>query len=205
MTEPFIQGPVFQPMGELVQQFPGVDPGMDGGYHLNQFFIINKIEHFFERLHSNLFNEYAYICHQTKNMKKESRRKFIGNLGKASLAGGVMVKPAASAKPSRELKKRFIHHVYFWLKNPGNAADKAKLIEGLRKLSTVKTIQQFSIGQPADTRREVIESSYALSWFTFFKNGKDQASYQVDPIHLKFVEDYSHLWAKVIVYDTVDV
>ncbi len=137
-------------------------------------------------------------------MKKESRRKFIGNLGKASLAGGVMVKPAASAKPSRELKKRFIHHVYFWLKNPGNAADKAKLIEGLRKLSTVKTIQQFSIGQPADTRREVIESSYALSWFTFFKNGKDQASYQVDPIHLKFIEEYSHLWAKVIVYDTVD-
>lgn len=136
-------------------------------------------------------------------MKKESRRKFIGNIGKASLAGGLTVTAKTSPKKA-ELKKMFIHHVYFWLKNSGSKADKAKLIEGLRKLSKVKTIQQFNIGTPADTRREVIDSSYSISWFTLFKNGKDQASYQVDPIHLKFVEDYSHLWDKVIVYDTVD-
>lgn len=137
-------------------------------------------------------------------MKKESRRNFIGNLGKASLAGTVMTKPAAPVK-QKELKKRFIHHVYFWLKNKGNAADKAKLIEGLRKLSAVKTIQQFNIGVPADTNRDVIDSSYSISWMLLFKNGKDQASYQTDPIHLKFVEECSHLWTKVIVYDTVDV
>lgn len=137
-------------------------------------------------------------------MKKESRRKFIGNLGKASLAGSVIAKPAAATTKQKELKKRFIHHVYFWLKNKGNAADKAKLIEGLRKLSAVKTIQQFNIGVPADTNREVIDSSYSISWMLLFKNPKDQASYQVDPIHLKFVEDYSKLWTKVIVYDTID-
>ncbi len=136
-------------------------------------------------------------------MKKESRRKFIGNMGKASLAGGLTVTTKSSPKKA-ELKKMFIHHVYFWLKNSESKADKAKLIEGLRKLSKVKTIQQFSIGVPADTRREVIDSSYSISWFTLFKNGKEQASYQVDPIHLKFVEEYSHLWQKVIVYDTID-
>ncbi len=136
-------------------------------------------------------------------MKKESRRKFIGNMGKASLAGGLTVTTKSNPKKA-ELKKMFIHHVYFWLKNSESKADKAKLIEGLRKLSKVKTIQQFSIGVPADTRREVIDSSYSISWFTLFKNGKEQASYQVDPIHLKFVEEYSHLWQKVIVYDTID-
>lgn len=145
-----------------------------------------------------------YICDQTKNMKKESRRNFIGNLSKASLAGTVMAKPTAAVK-QKELKRRFIHHVYFWLKNKGNASDKAKLIEGLRKLSAVKTIQQFNIGMPADTNRDVIDSSYSISWMLLFKNGKDQASYQTDPIHLKFVEECSHLWTKVIVYDTVDV
>jgi len=138
-------------------------------------------------------------------MKKESRRKFIGNLGKASLATTVMAKPSNTAVKPKELKKRFIHHVYFWLKNKGNTNDKARLIEGLRKLSTVKTIQQFSIGMPAGTNRDVIDNSYSISWMLLFKNDKDQASYQVDPIHLKFVEDYSHLWSKVIVYDTVDV
>jgi len=50
----------------------------------------------------------------------------------------------------------------------------------------------------------VIDTSYAISWCTFFDNDADQASYQVDPIHLKFVEECSPLWTKVIVYDSVD-
>jgi hypothetical protein len=103
------------------------------------------------------------------------------------------------------IENKFIHHVYFWLKNPDSAADRAKLVEGLKKLSKVETIKMFHIGQPADTNRDVIEVSYAISWFVLFENGADQASYQTDPIHLKFVEECSNLWTKVIVYDSVDV
>ena len=136
------------------------------------------------------------------NVKKESRRKFIGDLSKASLATGMM---ATTTKNSgNELKKAFIHHVFFWLKNSDSTEDKAKLIQGLRKLSKVKTIQQFHIGVPADTRREVIDSSYSVSWFVLFKNGKDQASYQTDPNHLKFVDECAQLWGRVVVHDTVD-
>jgi len=102
------------------------------------------------------------------------------------------------------LKNIFIHHVFFWLKNIDNIADRDLLAEGLLKLSEVKTIQRFHIGKPADTNRDVIERGYALSWFAEFKNAEDQASYQTDPIHLKFIEDYSYLWSKVIVYDSVD-
>ena len=43
----------------------------------------------------------------------------------------------------RSKKGMFIHHVYFWLKNSGNKEDKAKLIEGLKKLSKVSTIKIF--------------------------------------------------------------
>lgn len=103
-----------------------------------------------------------------------------------------------------QLKNIFIHHVYFWLKETGNAEHHAQLIEGLNKLSTVTTISQFHIGLPADTNRSVIETGYAVSWFVLFANAEDQASYQVDPIHLKFVEECSHLWSKVIVYDSID-
>jgi hypothetical protein len=102
------------------------------------------------------------------------------------------------------LQNIFIHHVYFWLKNPGSKEDREQLIEGLKKLSAVKTIKQFHIGRPADTSRGVIDNSYAVSWFLLFDNAADQDSYQVDPIHLKFVETCSHLWNKVIVYDSVD-
>lgn len=103
-----------------------------------------------------------------------------------------------------QLKNIFIHHVYFWLKETGNTEHRAQLIEGLNKLSAVSTINQFHIGVPADTNRGVIETGYAVSWFVLFANGEDQASYQVDPIHLKFVEECSHLWSKVIVYDSID-
>jgi hypothetical protein len=121
-----------------------------------------------------------------------------------AMAGTVIF--AAQSNPEKnEMKKIFIHHVYFWLKNAGNASDRDKLVEGLTKLSKVKTIKNFHIGKPAATNRDVIDTSYAISWFVLFENDGDQASYQTDPIHLKFVEDYSHLWSKVIVYDSVDV
>jgi Stress responsive A/B Barrel Domain len=97
----------------------------------------------------------------------------------------------------------FVHHVYFWLNNPGSVEDKKALLAGLKKLSAVKTIQFFHIGEPATTNRDVIDVSYSLSWLLFFENKADQDSYQVDPDHLLFVKECSHLWKQVIVYDSV--
>jgi len=102
-------------------------------------------------------------------------------------------------------KNSFIHHVYFWLNNPENINDLNRLVEGLNKLSSVTTISNFHIGNPASTKREVIDSSYSVSWLLLFNNKEDQDSYQTDPIHLKFVEECSHLWRKVVVYDTVSI
>jgi hypothetical protein len=102
-------------------------------------------------------------------------------------------------------KNTFIHHVYFWLKNAESNTDFAELIDGLKKLSAVKTIQSFHIGKPAGTNREVIDTTYSISWMLLFNNKEDQDSYQVDPIHLKFVDECSHLWKKVVVYDAVSV
>lgn len=98
----------------------------------------------------------------------------------------------------------FIHHVYFWLANPNSPEDHAALLEGLEALSKVPTIQQFHIGVPATTNREVIETSYQFSWLAIFPNKEAQDAYQVDPIHLHFVDTCKHLWKKVTVFDSVD-
>ncbi|OQP67138.1 stress protein [Niastella vici] len=132
-----------------------------------------------------------------------TRREFISNTGKAMVAGGLVT--LTENETPHMIENKFIHHVYFWLKNTGSKEDRAKLVEGLQKLSKVTTIKTFHIGMPADTNRDVIDRSYAISWFVLFDNAADQASYQVDPIHLKFVEECSHLWSKVVVYDSVDV
>ena len=101
------------------------------------------------------------------------------------------------------ISNSFVHHVFFWLKNPESAEDRARLIAGLQKLSAAGTIRQFHIGQPAGTNREVIETSYAVSWLLFFDTAADQDAYQIDPIHLQFVKECSMLWSKVVVYDSV--
>ncbi|MEO6315959.1 MAG: Dabb family protein [Chitinophagaceae bacterium] len=131
-------------------------------------------------------------------MPNQSRRQFIATTGKMAAAGAFISIPAAD-------KKIFIHHVYFWLKNHDSIPDKEKLIDGLKKLSAVKTIQRFHIGQPAATHRDVIDSSYNISWCLFFNNKADQESYQTDPIHLNFVKECADLWTKVIVYDAEDI
>jgi hypothetical protein len=128
----------------------------------------------------------------------------MAETGKAAVAAG-LITLAPNSSTNMSIENKFIHHVYFWLKNPDSKEDRAKLVEGLKKLSKVKTIKQFHIGKPAATSREVIDGSYAVSWFTLFDTAADQDSYQKDPIHLKFVEECSSLWNKVIVYDTIDV
>lgn len=130
-----------------------------------------------------------------------SRRSFLSNLALAI----PFVTSIKSGSIFAQKKGMFIHHVYFWLKNTGNKDDKAKLVEGLKKLSKVKTIREYYIGQPAATRREVIDSSYDVSWLLFFDNAADQDSYQTDPVHLRFVDECSSLWTKVVVYDSIDV
>lgn len=131
-------------------------------------------------------------------MKGISRRNFVKNTALAAGAAGFV--GTAEAKTAKEL---FVHHVFFYLKNPNNNADKAKLLEGLEKLSKVPTIRMVHIGTPASTTRSVIVRDYAVSWLCFFDSLEEEEIYQKHPIHLKFVEDYSHLWEKVIIYDSV--
>jgi Stress responsive A/B Barrel Domain len=106
-------------------------------------------------------------------------------------------------KATSNLKTAFVHTVFFWLKNPDNAAEKAQLETGLRSLTAIDAIKTAYIGQPASTNRGVIDTSYSFSITFIFDNKEDQDVYQVHPIHLAFVESCKHLWEKVIVYDAV--
>ena len=102
--------------------------------------------------------------------------------------------------------KQVIHHVFFWLKDPSSKDNQAQLIAGLQTLKDIKTVQKLYIGTPAPTEnRDVVDNTYHASELIFFNNVENQKSYQNDPIHKKFVENCSHLWEKVIVYDVPDL
>lgn len=96
----------------------------------------------------------------------------------------------------------FVHAVYFWLKKDLTEAQRKDFEENcLRDLSQVKSIQNVYFGPPANTDREVVDNSYDYAWITLFESAEAEKAYQVDPIHTKFVENYSPIFEKVIVYD----
>ena len=96
----------------------------------------------------------------------------------------------------------FIHTVYFWLKDGISIQEKSTFVAGLLDLGQAPSIGKFFIGTPADTDRDVIDSSYDYAWIVHFANAEDQAIYQTDSIHLDFIEKYNTLWEKVVVYDS---
>lgn len=135
-------------------------------------------------------------------MNKQNRRKFITTT--ASLAIGTV---AASAMPLSNADNKYpiVHHVFFWLKNPGSKEDRDKLVAGVKTLAKIETVRELRVGIVADTeKRDVVDKSWAVSELMFFSDLAGQAVYQNHPIHLEFIKNHSHLWEKVIVYDAVD-
>lgn len=136
-------------------------------------------------------------------MKILSRRSFLANSSFFSILGIAGIFPFL--RPEKKNKKdMFVHHVFFWLKNPESAEEKKNLLEGLKDLVKIELIKTSHVGVPADTNRPVIERGYHYSLLLLFDSLEDQNAYQEHPIHLKFVEKCSPLWSKVIVYDAVN-
>jgi hypothetical protein len=133
---------------------------------------------------------------------KNTRRDFIAK-GLAIGASIPVLNACGSATP--DLSGMFVHHVYFWMKNPENKDEFEQLKKGLEKLVTIETIKFKHIGIPAETRREVIDSSYQFSLLTLFESKEGQDIYQDHPVHLQFVDECKHLWDKVVVYDSVSI
>jgi hypothetical protein len=97
----------------------------------------------------------------------------------------------------------FVHAVYFWLRPELNEEQRATFIAGVNSLATVGTVQHSFIGVPASTDRPVIDRSYSYAAVLVFENKQGHDDYQVDPIHLNFVEECGTFWSKVLIYDSV--
>ena len=133
------------------------------------------------------------------------RRQAIGTmaLGAVGSAAVAMVPGQAAAAP---VAGGLVHHVVFFLKRPSNAADRADLIAGLRTLAAgARDIQYAHIGVPAPSERSVVDGSYDVAWTLHFADTAAQDRYQVDPVHLRFVDTCQHLWDRVVVHDSLAV
>ena len=98
----------------------------------------------------------------------------------------------------------FVHHVFFWMKDI--TPDEFKTFEkGVSTLPSIELVKFGDVGKPASTDRPIIERSYSYSLLLVFENKTAHDAYQTHPVHLKFVEDCSHLWDKVLIYDSESI
>ena len=138
-----------------------------------------------------------------------SRRTFLAASSGAALvmAATPGLLDAGTDTPSMKAPvPKLVHHVFFWLKNPDAKADLDQLLAGIRTLAAIETVRSIHVGVPASTeKRAVVENSYSASELLTFDSVEDQEVYQAHPIHQKFVQDCSHLWSKVVVFDSIAV
>lgn len=104
---------------------------------------------------------------------------------------------------SPQLQPGFVHAVYFWLKKDNPELVNEFVNEGLPLLAKVPSIQSVSWGPPAGTPRDVVDNSYDIAWIVNFANAEDQEKYQVDSLHVEFVDKYKSIFDKVQVYDNI--
>jgi Stress responsive A/B Barrel Domain len=96
-----------------------------------------------------------------------------------------------------------IHSVFFWLKTGLSARERAHFRSEVGKLGSIKTIEKIYIGVPASlAERSVTERSFDVALTIVFRDGAAHDAYQVDPVHLAFVEDNRASWTRVQVFDS---
>ncbi|MEY4383173.1 MAG: hypothetical protein RI995_715 [Bacteroidota bacterium] len=128
-----------------------------------------------------------------------NRKDFLQKSG--LIAAGAAL-PMAAAGP----KMKFIHHVLFWAKNPGNQAEVAQLKNAIIELGKLPMIQHVHVGSPVVTEfdKSVTDGSYSISVVMVFENAAKEDEYLHHPLHLKFINENKHLWGKVVVMDSVE-
>lgn len=133
------------------------------------------------------------------------RRSFLKKLSAAAVLAVFMPFTKKAEANGIKLTGTLVHHVFFWLKEPNNTAVRKQFEKALDDLLKVGSIKFSHVGKPAGTEsRDVVDHSYTYSLIAFFDSQAGQDAYQVDPIHVKFVEENNHLWNKVVVYDSID-
>lgn len=99
----------------------------------------------------------------------------------------------------------FVHHVFFWFKEPNNTEVLSHFEKELKDLVKIPTVKSSHLGKPAQTPRDVVDNSYSYSLLVYFDSKEDHDAYQEHPLHNVFIENCSSYWERVQVYDAVDI
>jgi hypothetical protein len=95
-----------------------------------------------------------------------------------------------------------VHTVMFYLKPELTPERREEFRQSLATLGTIKSMTSYYLGTPAPVPpRPIIDLSFDFAISCVFTDVAAHNAYQVDPIHLAFIETQKACWARVQIYD----
>jgi len=94
------------------------------------------------------------------------------------------------------------HVVLVWLKEPGNAAQRAKVVAAAKTFKDIPGVLSVSTGEVLASDRPIVDDSFDVGTIIRFKDKAAGDAYGPHPIHQKAVtETLKPLSAKILIYD----
>jgi hypothetical protein len=95
-----------------------------------------------------------------------------------------------------------VHTVYFWLKPELTPAQGTAFRAGVESLADIKAVEAVYVGAPAATeKRPVIDDTYSLALTVICRDVAALNEYQIDPVHVAFLNTFKTYWNRVQIYD----
>lgn len=132
---------------------------------------------------------------------KNARLFLIG----VALAAATLLSSCNTCPLADSQRGKVNHAVFVWLKKPGNAADRAKLIDAAKMLKReIPEVEALSVGPMLPSKRPIVDSTYDVGFVMRFANQSAMDRYEQNPIHQKTAKELlMPMSKKVQVYDFV--
>lgn len=136
---------------------------------------------------------------------RSGARRAPAVIARAGVALWIGLVLALSPAWAGETSARIVHVVMVWLKEPGNAEHRERIIEVTKSFDAVPGLETIRIGGPVMSERPVVDDSFDVGITMVFVSRAALDAYQADPVHQAAQRDVLRpLAARVIVYDFED-
>lgn len=100
---------------------------------------------------------------------------------------------------------RIVHVVLVWLREPGNADQRAQVIEATRGFSTIPGVEEIRVGEPVPSQRSAVDDSFDIGLYMIFSSKEALETYLTHPKHKAAQRSiFRPLVKKAIIYDFLD-
>lgn len=112
---------------------------------------------------------------------------------------------SAGAVTADDADARIVHVVLVWLKEPGNAEHRARIVEATRGFASIRGVEEIRVGGPVPSGRPTVDDSFDVGLYMVFSSKAALDAYLVHPDHKRAQEAILRpLARRAVVYDFRD-